>query len=227
MTYALIGAIESEFNDTNVNTGLCEACKRRLESEAIECFKNWRKNAGWLKDIPIYAVCPTNNVISEKTKEEFDKLNVTYIEDYQEVTEQIIIGQYDDYCTKHQRTGIAQTNPFDTGFIISRRESKFYHAFFKEVLNIMGSDDPDWLKVKAQTGEYYLEEYVVDKIYATGKWDIRPVQKYQIGEWYTPVSVLSDEELHNVYFWHEHLEYDPEYNRIQEKIDFARRMNGK
>jgi hypothetical protein len=142
-------------------------------------------------------------------------------------SEQIIIGQYDDYCTKHQRTGIAQTNPFDTGFIISRRESKFYHAFFKEVLNIMGSDDPDWLKVKAQTGEYYLEEYVVDKIYATGKWDIRPVQKYQIGEWYTPVSVLSDEELHNVYFWHEHLEYDPEYNRIQEKIDFARRMNGK
>jgi len=273
MTYALIGAIESEFNDTNVNTGICEACKRRLESEAIECFTAWRKNAGWLKDIPIYAVCPTKNVISDKTKEKFKELNVTYIEDYQAVTEtftsgflniplvghmmeyilhedilikidldmniikplpkelvesdQIIVGQYDDYCTKHQREGIAEDNPFDTGFIISKRNTFFYKHFFDLCMLYMNSDDPDWLRVKAQTGDYYLEEYVMDRIYAEGSFDIKPIQKYQIGEWYTPVKELSDDELDNVYFWHEHLEYDPEYNRIQEKIDFARRVNGK
>ena len=273
MTYALIGAIESEFNDTNVNTGICEACKRRLESEAIECFTAWRKNAGWLKDIPIYAVCPTKNVISDKTKAKFDELNVTYIEDYQEVTEtftsgflniplvghmmeyllhadvlikidldmniikplpkdivnsdQIIVGQYDDYCTKHQREGIAEENPFDTGFIISRRDTLFYKHFFEMCMKYMNSDDPGWLRVKAQTGDYYLEEYVMDRIYAEGLFDIKPVQKYQIGEWYTPVKELSDNELNDVYFWHEHLEYDPEYNRMQEKIDFARRINGK
>jgi len=326
-TYALIGAIESEFNDTNVNTGLCESCKRRLESEAIECFTAWRKNAGELKDIPIYAVCPTKNVISDITKEKFKELNVTYIEDYQKISETftsgflcipligammeeqltedvlikidldmniikplpnkwltsdpIIIGQYDDYCTKHQREGIAEENPFDTGFIISKRDSGFYKHFFDMCMKYMLSDDPDWLRVKAQTGDYYLEEWVVDRMYAmnsfiiskrdsgfykhffdmcmkymlsddpdwlrvkaqTGdyyleEWvvdrmyamksfDIKPVQKYQIGEWYTPVQELSDTELDDVYFWHEHLEYDPEYNRMQEKIDFARRLNGK
>ena len=273
MTYALIGAIESEFNDTNVNTGICEACKRRLESEAIECFTAWRKNAGWLKNIPIYAICPTHNVISDNTKAKFKELNVTYIEEYKEITEtftsgflniplvgammedqlsedvlikidldmniikplpkalvdsdQIVVGQYDDYCTKHQREGIAEENPFDTGFIISPRTSGFYKHFFKKCMGYMGSDDPGWLRVKAQTGEYYLEEYAMDRIYADKAFDIKTVQKYQIGEWYTPVKELSDDELDNVYFWHEHLEYDPEYNRMQEKIDFARRVNGK
>ena len=272
-TYALIGAIESEFNDTNVNTGLCESCKRRLESEAIECFTAWRKNAGELKDIPIYAVCPTKNVISDITKEKFKELNVTYIEDYQKISETftsgflcipligammeeqltedvlikidldmniikplpnkwltsdpIIIGQYDDYCTKHQREGIAEENPFDTGFIISKRDSGFYKHFFDMCMKYMLSDDPDWLRVKAQTGDYYLEEWVVDRMYAMKSFDIKPVQKYQIGEWYTPVQELSDTELDDVYFWHEHLEYDPEYNRMQEKIDFARRLNVK
>ena len=272
-TYALIGAIESEFNDTNVNTGLCESCKRRLESEAIECFTAWRKNAGELKDIPIYAVCPTKNVISDITKEKFKELNVTYIEDYQKISETftsgflcipligammeeqltedvlikidldmniikplpnkwltsdpIIIGQYDDYCTKHQREGIAEENPFDTGFIISKRDSGFYKHFFDMCMKYMLSDDPDWLRVKAQTGDYYLEEWVVDRMYAMKSFDIKPVQKYQIGEWYTPVKELTDDELDDVYFWHEHLEYDPEYNRMQEKIDFARRLNGK
>ena len=270
-TYALIGAIESEFNDTNVNTGICDACKRRLESEAIICFTAWRKNAGDLKDIPIYAVCPTKNVISDKTKEAFKELNVTYIEDYQEISEtftsgflcipligammedqltedvlikidldmniikplpkewlefdQIIVGQYDDYCTKHQREGIAEENPFDTGFIISKRDSGFYKHFFNMCMKYMNSDDPDWLRVKAQTGDYYLEEWVVDRIYAEKTFNINAVQKYQIGEWYTPVKELSDSELAFVYFWHEHLEYDPEYDKVREKISYFKRIN--
>lgn len=267
---ALIGAIESEFNDTNVNTGICESCKRRLESEAILCFEAWRKNAGWLKDIPIYAVCPTKNVISGDTKARFKELNVTYIENYQPITETftsgflniplvgkmmeesldenifikidldmniikplprglinseaIVVGQYDDYCTKHQRLGIGDNNPFDTGFIISRRESGIYQHFFDECMKIMGSDDKGWLKVREQTGEYYLEEYVMDRIYDSGKFNIMPIQKYQIGEWYTPVMELTDSELKDVYFWHEHLEYDEEYNKIREKINFFKRM---
>jgi len=270
MKYALIGAIESEFNDTNVTTGICESCKRRLESEAIECFTAWRKNAGWLKDIDIYAVCPTKNVISEKTKAILKGLKVTYIEDYQEVTEkftsgflniplvgammeerldhdvlikidldmniikplpeswvnsdQVIVGQYDDYCTKHQRIGLGGNNPLDTGFMISRRDSGIYKKFFDEVMLTMGSDDPDWLKVKAQTGEYYLEEYVMDKIHYSGEFDIKLMQKYQIGEWYTPVKELTDEELKDVYFWHEHLEYDRvNYDKMREKIEYFKR----
>jgi len=270
MKYALIGAIESEFNDTNVNTGICEACKRRLESEAIECFTAWRKNGGWLKDIDIYAVCPTKNIISEETKEKFKELNVTYIEEYQPVTEtftsgflniplvgmmmeqrldhdvfikidldmnlikplperwvnseQIIVGQYDDYCTKMQRVPVDGNNPLDTGFVISKRTTKLYHKFFETVMSLMGSDDPEWQRVKAQTGEYFLEEFAMDRIYASGEFDIQLVQKYQVGEWYTPVNELSDDELREVYFWHEHLEYDPLYDKFREKIDFFKRM---
>jgi len=272
MFYALIGAIESEFNDTNVNTGICESCKRRLESEAIECFTAWRKNGGRLKDIPIYAVCPTKNTISDDTKKKFEELNVTYIEQYMPVTETftsgflnipligmmmeeqltedilikidldmnlikplpqsmfdsgIVIGQYDDYCTKNQRVPLGEHNPSDTGLIISPRESGLYKTFFEQTMHYMNSDDPDWMKVKAATGDYFLEEFVMDKIYNSGQYDMTTVQKYQIGEWYTPVEEFTDKELKDVYFWHEHLEYDPEYNRIQEKIDFARRVNGK
>lgn len=271
MKYALIGAIESEFNDTNVNTGICEGCKRRLESEAIECFTNWRESAGWLKDIPIYAVCPTKNTISEDTKKRFDDLNVTYIEQYMPVTETftsgflniplvgammeeqldvdilikidldmniikplpqklvnrgIILGQYDDYCTKHQRVGLGGKNPMDTGFIISPRESKLYTHFFEEVMNTMGSNDPEWLKVKEQTGEYYLEEYVMDKIVESEVFDIKLIQKYQVGEWYTPVRELSDDELEEVYFWHEHIEYDKDnYDKFREKIEYIKRTD--
>jgi hypothetical protein len=268
-SYALIGAIESEFNDTNVNTGICDACKRRLESEAIECFSAWRAKAGWLKDIPIYAVCPTKNTISVSTKKAFEELGVTYIEEYQEVVEtftsgflniplvgammeetlledvlikidldmsiikplprelcnssQVIVGQYDDYCTKHQRAGIASENPFDTGFIISKRNTLFYKHFFEMCMQYMHSEDPDWLRVRNQTGDYYLEEYVMDRIYANKTFDISPIQKYQVGEWYTPVKELSDLELDSVYFWHEHLEYDPDYNKVREKIEFFKR----
>lgn len=270
-TYALIGAIESEFNDTNVNTGICLACKRRLESEAVECFSSWRKNAGWLKDIPIYAVCPTKNTISNKTKEEFKKLGVIYIEEYEEITETftsgflnipligmmmeeklsedilikidldmniikplpadlfdfdgIVVGQYDDFCTKYQREGISDNNPYDTGFIIVDRRLKFYKYFFEFCMKLMGSDDKDWAKVRVQTGEYYLEEHAMDRIAESGVWKIKAIQKYQIGEWYTPVKDLSDNELELVYFWHEHLEYDKEYDKIREKIEFFKRTN--
>lgn len=273
MLYALIAAIESEFNDTNVNTGICESCKRRLESEAIECFSKWRENGGWLKDIPIYAVCPTKNVISEDTKEKFNELNVTYIEEYKSVTEtftsgflnipligmmmeerlkedffikidldmnlikplpksmfenDITLGQYDDYCTKMQRGGLDGSNPMDTGFLISKRKSGIYKHWFDIVMHIMGSDDPEWLKVKAQTGEYFLEEFCMDKIVSSNKFDIKLIQKYQIGEWYTPVKEYTNEELENVYFWHEHIEYDKQgYDKIREKIEYRKRINGK
>lgn len=268
MKYALIAAVESEFRDTNVEKGIATSSKRRLESEAIECFTNWRKHGGWLKDIPIYAVCPTRNVVSEETKNRFEELGVIYIEEYQPIVETftsgflniplvgkmieertdidvlikidldmnlikplpeslvsngITIGQYDDYCTKMQRVPIGDHNPIDTGFIISPQNTKLYHKFFDQCMVTMTSDDPDWLEVKAKTGDYFIEEFVMDKIYLSKEFNINLIQRYQIGEWYTPVNQLSDEDLKSVYFWHEHLEYDPEYDKIREKIEYSKR----
>lgn len=271
MKYALITAIEGDHDNLNQQRGIVMANKRLFESEATKCFESWRKNAGWLKDIAIYAYCPTHNVITEKTKARFDELNVTYIEQFQPVTDtfisgflnvplvgmlledqltedvlikidldmniikplpedlvnsdMLVCGQYDDYCTAQQRT-VAEgwANPFDTGFTISRRDSGFYKFFFKVLLDTMSSNDEHWEEVRAVSGDYYLEEYVMDKIYNTKLWDVRPVQKYQIGEWYTPVSEFTDDELKNVYFWHEHLLHDPKYDKVREKVEYFNRM---
>lgn len=270
MKYALITAIEGNDNNLNNDRGIESKCERLFETEAIKCFESWRKNGGWLKDINIYAFCPTHNTISDQTKNRFKELNVTYIEEYQEITETfisgflnvplvgmileerldedvfinidldmnlikplpeelvnsetMICGQYDDYCTAQQRTVTdGWVNPFDTGFKITRRKIGFYKTFFNEINRTLQSDDPEWEKVRAVSGDYYLEEYVMDKMYNNKLWEITPIQKYQIGEWYTPVSMLSDQELENVYFWHEHIVHDPIYDKTREKIEYFKR----
>lgn len=92
MKYALITMIESSECNLNEQRGIVFSEKRLYEDEAILCFQNWRTKGGWLKDIAIYAYCPTMNRISEKTKEEFKKLNVTYIEKYHSETESFFSG---------------------------------------------------------------------------------------------------------------------------------------
>ncbi len=140
-------------------------------------------------------------------------------------SETLICGQYDDYCTAQQRTVTeGWQNPYDTGFTISRRTSGFYKFFFDVLMETMYNYDPEWEKVKAVSGDYYLEEYVMDKIVNQNLWPVQPIQRYQIGEWYTPVKEFSDEELKNVYFWHEHVIPDPAYNKVREKVEYFNRM---
>lgn len=269
-SYALIAAIEGDKNNLNTQLNTTEF-DRLYETEALLCFRAWRQNGGWLKDIPIYAMCPTHNTVSENTQRQLRELGIQYIEEYQDITssftsgflniplvgavledrlsedvfikidldmnliqplppdlvnsQMLICGQYDDYCTKQQRGGTSY-NPFDTGFIISRRESGFYKFWFEQVVTLLNNptSDPDWIEVRSQTGEYYLEEYIIDRTYLAKSWPIQPVQKYQIGEWYTPVAQFTDEELRHVYFWHEHVNPDPKYNKIREKVEYFNRM---
>lgn len=272
MSYALIAAIEG--NATNLNNALnIVDIPRQLEDEAVLCFQNWRRNGGWLKDIPIYAMCPTKNTISSSTALKLNDLGVTYIEEYHPITNTFnsgflnipyvgmvlegrlnvdvtikidldmnliqplphslvnsgttVCGQYDDYCTKMQRThSVGWCNPFDTGFIITPSVNSFYATWWSGVYDILSNavDDPNWVNVRLQTGDYYLEEYVVDKLYHNDPTILTPIQRYQIGEWYTPVSKLSDDELLSVYFWHEHLIHDPKYNKIREKVEYFNRI---
>lgn len=80
---ALFAPIEGDLRDINSTK---QGFERYFEKEAIRCFKCWRNNGGYLKDIPIYAICPTNNGVSENTKKVFKELNITYIEDFLEET---------------------------------------------------------------------------------------------------------------------------------------------
>lgn len=272
MKYALIAAIEGDRKNLNNDKNIV-AFERLYESEAVICFTNWRENGGWLKDIPIYVLCPTHNTISEETKVKLAELEVEYIEEYHPITEtftsgflnipyvgkvfedqlevdviikidldmnliqplpaelvncgEVVCGQYDDYSTRLQRTlEEGWTNPFDTGFMITRKDSGFYNAWWTEVDAILNNpeSDPEWLKVREQTGEYYLEEYIVDKLFHADPSILRPVQRYQIGEWYTPIKEFTDEELTKVYFWHEHLIPDPAYDKIRQKVEYFNRM---
>lgn len=137
-----------------------------------------------------------------------------------------VCGQYDDYCTKMQRSAINGNNPFDTGFLITNTAHQFYKKWWAGIDEILYNrvQDDEWDIVRAHTGEYYLEEYVVDKLYNKDPTILTPIQRYQIGEWYTPVSKFTDAELLSVYFWHEHLISDPKYNKVREKVEYFNRM---
>ena len=91
-TYALITVIESSDRNLNDERGLLFSQKRLYEEEAILCFESWRKNGGWLKDIPIYTFCPTNNGIKDETLQKLEELEVCYIEEYREETEEFPYG---------------------------------------------------------------------------------------------------------------------------------------
>lgn len=72
---AIVLAVES---NKGVRTGQGE--KYRYEDELIFCCQMWRHNGGQYKDIPIYAVCPSENTLPESTQERLRKLGVVYVE---------------------------------------------------------------------------------------------------------------------------------------------------
>ena len=89
MTIALFAPIEGDLRDINT---IKAGYTRYFEQEALLAFQCWRTSGGWLKDIPIYAICPTKSGISDRTRAAFDELNVTYIEAYLSETENFSCG---------------------------------------------------------------------------------------------------------------------------------------
>lgn len=277
---ALITMIERDGKNLNDDKGVTFSQVRNYEEEALLCFESWRKNAGWLKDIAIYTFCPTKNTISEETKIELAKLDVHYIEEYREETENfssgfwnvplcgmlfeqrlkedilihidldmklvkeipeslvlqtlaesyVLCGQYDDVSSLDQRKiGKDWANPMDTGFLISPRQMNFYKFFYEKLIAMeaIGGDER-WKKNCNDFPFHFLEEYVIDMAYNENEFPIKPIQKYQLGEGYAKISTFTDEELENVYFWHEHIHYDAEeYDKIRQKIEYFKRTGRK
>lgn len=139
----------------------------------------------------------------------------------------VICGQYDDYCTKtYQRVANTGHNPFDTGLMISNRMNRVYDKWFSLIYEFLDGSrtDSTWNDIRSLTGEYYLEEFVMDYMYTNNICHITPMQKYQLGEWYTPVAEYTDEELSSIYFWHEHAIRDSNYDTIRQRVEFFNRM---
>jgi hypothetical protein len=91
MNVALITVIEADKQNVDSNN---TQLVRLFEQEAIRAFTAWRKNAGALSAIDIYAVCITKNTIADSTKQKFADLHVTYLEAYHPETETFTCGFY-------------------------------------------------------------------------------------------------------------------------------------
>ena len=89
MKIVLFAPVEADMQDIN---SVKDGFSRYFEKEAVKAFACWRQNAGWLKDIPIYAVCSTKATLSEETRLKFRELNVTYVEAYLPITETYTCG---------------------------------------------------------------------------------------------------------------------------------------
>lgn len=256
MKIALITHIESNLNNLNrqLNTINCNEY-RLYEQEAIKCFTCWRKNSGWLKDIPIYCLCSTKNTISEDTKQKLKLLNVKYIEDYNKDTEKFssgfltipFVGKYfesiyqinenilikidlDNFVFKpipekilqlaQKKTIVGQypwdkirgritypnTKPFDTSVIITNKHNNFYTLYYDLCFSDEISSVKEWKDTMKISGEYWLEEFVVDYIYHNKLADIEPLQYYQYGLNYPSINwFIQNNKFDSVFLRHEHL----------------------
>jgi hypothetical protein len=107
----------------------------------------------------------------------------------------VLIEEYNDYDKKGQRLQIGKSNPLDTCFMISNRESNFYSYYYQMCFNELVLNSEQWKKIYSDTKMYFIEEFVVDYIreYNLGPQQIMPISGHIFGESYIPISMLTDE----------------------------------
>lgn len=142
-----------------------------------------------------------------------------------------VIGQYDIDSIKDQRTSYTETLPFDTGFVISKKQNLFYQKWYDLCFDTDILNSEEWKRIRSILGDYYLEEYVVDYMNHNKMYDITPIQKYQFGEGYASLDTFTKEQFKSLYFLHEHIYTDKKfpygYNSIREKLKFQILKNDK
>jgi len=128
-------------------------------------------------------------------------------------------GKYDEESKKCQRVD------FDTGFTISWRENRFYRFYWNIIKKLINEE----IELPESVLYYDIEEYameLIDKKYKNF-WEIIPVLKYQIGEGYPSIDYFDNDELADIYFWHEHLVNDKKEKLVKERIKYLKRMREK
>lgn len=141
--------------------------------------------------------------------------------------EETIVGQYDELAARDQRdTSGMNILPLDTGFVISKKGCGFYKKFYEDLKVLTeGQGDDYWKSECKNVSLNFLEEYAVDKMYANNTFPIKPIRFYQIGEEYTDVDNLTDEQLKTVCFIHEHIVFDEtRYDPIKTRMKYRKRI---
>lgn len=146
---------------------------------------------------------------------------------FSNVSNATLIGQYDVNSLKDQRTSYPGILPFDTGFMISNKNSGFYHKWYEMCFSDEVLNSSEWKSIRQVLGDYYLEEFAVDYMNYNNIMPIMPIQKYQFGEGYSSIDNFSDDEIEHVYFCHEHMYIDKKfpwgYNSVAEHIKYLKR----
>jgi|APSaa5957512535_1039671.scaffolds.fasta_scaffold11702_6 hypothetical protein len=283
---ALITTIEGDLKDINT---LKQGYIRCYEQEAVQCFTEWRKNAGWLKDVPIYCIALTKNTISQETKDIFKELNVNYIEKFypetelyqngywniplsgkyfeEELKEDILIkidldmylikelskemfniergtttvGRYDPLSAKHNTNKLTfperYGQPWDTGLVITHRATGFFGKFYNKLKQITSEfEDGTFeslygLHIKEHDNDHgvdygAIEEFAVSIMYTDEDAKLIPQFKYNLGEFYAPIDIYTDEEVQEIYFFHEHIPLQEiGYDKFKTRIEYFHRIN--
>jgi hypothetical protein len=79
MNPALVTIIEN-YNRPIVDENGIKNPHSPMLSDAIVCFTAWRSLAGELRNIPIYAICPSSYTLTDEQQAKLSELNVTYME---------------------------------------------------------------------------------------------------------------------------------------------------
>ena len=136
-----------------------------------------------------------------------------------------VCGIYDINSAKDQRQlPPGWSRPFDTGFTISSKDSKFYELFEEVLFQITEDLDPLWVEYCSDRPFQDIEEFAMDKIYNENMMEIITVMKYQAGEGYADVDTYDDFEVRNVYFWHEHKMNQQKEHLIRERVQLMKRI---
>ena len=206
------------------------------EYEAIRFIKNFRKNAGILKDNPIYFLGYYKNHISPKLVQTFKDYDITYIE-YNETLDNTVTfisipftGYYFsvinplkytyhlrldldfiilreptlDWVEKDkldngytivgcdipynstaphidQREQVYSNLRFDTGFVLTNKNSGFYLTFYNLIKDGLIYNTDEWRKIQNRfpnSYNFFKEEFAVDYMYEHKLANIIPYYTY-------------------------------------------------
>lgn len=118
-----------------------------------------------------------------------------------------VVGRYSKDFDVGERYCFDGECPFDTSLVITGRNLGFYRKYYGLCFDEKVLTSPEWLKIKAVEGEYWLEEYVVDYMYRNRLADITPVQNYQCGYGYPDMAYFVKNRLtEGLYMTHSHIE---------------------
>lgn len=152
-----------------------------------------------------------------------------------------IVGRYDESSAKHNTNKLTfpkkYGQPWDTGLVITKKSNLFFTRFYEKLKQITSEYENGLFENKynlhikefdEDSGVDYgaIEEFAVSILYTDENIALQPIIKYNLGEFYAPIDIYTDEEVKHIYFFHEHIPYqEPGYDKIKTRISYFKRLS--